>query len=217
MRCELWSISSAVTGRNVCAMRMAHNKKVSPAAHATTILHLFMQCEAIDIGRNSELEPRPEVIPVMISAARRSSSRLRLECRGAWRYGRRRAGRLRDRRDTSLQRGGQSAMASNRGQGAWRTPVRSVEHLTEWRGDGPSGPPQAFVLELWVGRAERGQRRAEGPLSGWIKIGLDSYIEPDNCYYPSLPVQSPVRFVHLVLWITEKWVLSTGGRNCWWR
>ena len=169
MRCELWSISSAVTGRNVCAMRMAHNKKVSPAAHATTILHLFMQCEAIDIGRNSELGPRPEVIPVMISAARRSSSRLRLECRGAWRYWRRRAGRLRDRRDTSLQRGGQSAMASNRGQGAWKTPVRSVEHLTEWRGDGPSGPPQAFVLELWVGRAERGQRRAEGPLSGWIR------------------------------------------------
>src|SRR5580704_8209450 len=32
--------------------------------------------------------------------------------------------------------------------------------------------------ELYAGLAERGQRRAEGPPSGWIKFGLDSYIDP---------------------------------------
>ena len=208
MRCELWSIRSAVTGRNVCAMRvMAHNKNVSPAAHATTIVHLFMQYDAIDIGWNSDLKALLELIPVMISAARRSSSRLRLGCRGAWRYGRRRAGRLRDREIRAatgrVERHGKQPRS--RGVGG-RQCKGSVEHLTEWRGDGPSGPPQAFVLEPdGLVELERGQRRAEGPLSGWIRS--DSFLfEPDNCYYPSLAVKSPVRFVHLVLWITEKWV-----------
>ena len=37
---------------------------------------------------------------------------------------------------------------------------------------------QAFFRELCAGLAERGQRRAEGPPLGWIKIGLDSSIDP---------------------------------------
>jgi hypothetical protein len=35
-------------------------------------------------------------------------------------------------------------------------------------------------LALGVGRAESGQRQEEAPLSGQIKVGLDSYVDPDN-------------------------------------
>jgi hypothetical protein len=31
-----------------------------------------------------------------------------------------------------------------------------------------------------VSLAESGQRREEGPPSGWIKVGLDSYVDPDT-------------------------------------
>ena len=31
-----------------------------------------------------------------------------------------------------------------------------------------------------VGLAERGPRRAEGPLSGWNKFGLESFIDSDS-------------------------------------
>jgi hypothetical protein len=33
---------------------------------------------------------------------------------------------------------------------------------------------------LGVGLAERGQRRVKGPPLGWIKVGLDSYVDPDS-------------------------------------
>ena len=36
-----------------------------------------------------------------------------------------------------------------------------------------------YARESWIGLAERGQRRAKGPPSGWIKFGLDSYVDPD--------------------------------------
>jgi hypothetical protein len=41
-------------------------------------------------------------------------------------------------------------------------------------------PPQALIAGVGVGLAERGQRRVEGPLLGWIRFELDSYIDPDS-------------------------------------
>ena len=40
-------------------------------------------------------------------------------------------------------------------------------------------PPRAYVT-LGVGLAESGQRREEGPLSGRIRVGLDSYVDHDK-------------------------------------
>jgi hypothetical protein len=37
-----------------------------------------------------------------------------------------------------------------------------------------------LLVELGVGLAERGQRRVENRRWGWIKIGLDSYVDPDS-------------------------------------
>ena len=41
-------------------------------------------------------------------------------------------------------------------------------------------PPKALLIELEVGRAERGQRRVEGPPFGLDQFGLDSYVDPDS-------------------------------------
>jgi hypothetical protein len=41
-------------------------------------------------------------------------------------------------------------------------------------------PPRAFVSNACVGLAESGQRREEGPPSSRIKVGLDSYVDPDK-------------------------------------
>src|ERR1700719_148568 len=41
-------------------------------------------------------------------------------------------------------------------------------------------PPRAFVSDTCVGLAESGQRREKGPPSGRIKVGLDSYVDPDK-------------------------------------
>ena len=37
-----------------------------------------------------------------------------------------------------------------------------------------------MIAGVGVGLAERGQRRVEGPLLGWIRFELDSYIDPDS-------------------------------------
>jgi hypothetical protein len=37
-----------------------------------------------------------------------------------------------------------------------------------------------LLRALYVGRAESGQRREEGPPSGRIRVGLDSYVDLDN-------------------------------------
>src|SRR6266481_7267581 len=44
----------------------------------------------------------------------------------------------------------------------------------------PWGPPRALRSYDGVGLAERGPRRAEGPLSGWNKFGPESYIDSDS-------------------------------------
>jgi len=41
-------------------------------------------------------------------------------------------------------------------------------------------PPQALVVKIGVGLAERSQRRVEDGGLGWIKFGLDSYVDPDS-------------------------------------
>jgi hypothetical protein len=38
---------------------------------------------------------------------------------------------------------------------------------------------QALLANLGVGLAKSGQRRAEGPPLGWIKFGLEFYVDPD--------------------------------------
>jgi len=36
------------------------------------------------------------------------------------------------------------------------------------------------LVTVCDGLAERGRRRAERPLSGWIRVGLESYIDSDK-------------------------------------
>src|SRR5271156_6232219 len=49
------------------------------------------------------------------------------------------------------------------------------------RGSHPGNLPHAFLpCDLRVGLAKGGQGREEGPLFGWINIGLDSYGDPDR-------------------------------------
>jgi len=48
-----------------------------------------------------------------------------------------------------------------------------------------TGSPRADLLEPYAlticdGLAERGRRRAERPLLGWIRVGLESYIDSDQ-------------------------------------
>jgi hypothetical protein len=38
----------------------------------------------------------------------------------------------------------------------------------------------ATFPSVWFYLAERGQRREEGPPLDWIKLGLDSYVDPNN-------------------------------------
>jgi hypothetical protein len=47
-----------------------------------------------------------------------------------------------------------------------------------------NGEHIGLLLKPWfhrscVGLARRGRRRAKGPLHGWNKVGLDSYVDPD--------------------------------------
>src|ERR1700730_752351 len=56
---------------------------------------------------------------------------------------------------------------------------QSVPHWMETRSS-HKGLPQALFLTICVGLAERGQRRVEGPLSSRIKVGLDSFVDPDS-------------------------------------
>jgi len=56
---------------------------------------------------------------------------------------------------------------------------------------------------LGLGLAERGQRRAEGPPLGWIKVGLDSYGDPDSLTLHGAWGKSH-RLTHpLVMWRTK--------------
>jgi hypothetical protein len=52
---------SAVTGVSVCAMRMAYNKKASPAPHAHKRLQLLMELKPFVIGWSTDIKP-PELI-----------------------------------------------------------------------------------------------------------------------------------------------------------
>lgn len=57
-------------------------------------------------------------------------------------------------------------------------------------------------LNVGVGLAESGQRRVEEPLLGWIKFGLDSYVDPDSLRLHRMRHEDYGDILLLVLWRT---------------
>ena len=69
--------------------------------------------------------------------------------------------------------------------------ISATNDLHEGRGCPTGGPPQALHDVFQTGLAKSGLRRVERPPLGWIKFGLDSYIDPDIFDYPRSQNQSP--------------------------
>ncbi len=61
------------------------------------------------------------------------------------------------------------------------------------------------LLDYWVGLAEGGQRRAEGP-SGLDQVGLDSYVDPGSLIIQWEICKSYREVPHLVMWRTKSGV-----------
>ena len=75
-----------------------------------------------------------------------------------------------------------------------KCPVHSLVRRKSSRTRGLKGACARLALNNVVGLAGRGQRQSEGPLSGWIKIGLNSCVDPDILIIHYRPGQMPHLF-----------------------